>query len=369
MDVNLALPFFRDAKLRSAGNCGVWSSPMQETDFKPIVNPWVEKAHYDCMTDTLYFDDHSIMDHTGAAWHWSISPAPVWIENPDIRNPRVVLGNPGIYDVSLTVTQNGQAYTRSIPGMVTATTCPSIYDCNNPDVLPKSIWSLLYVDSEELNYPGYAVMSFDNDPSTIWHTAWSTGDVPYPHEIQIALGQEYWIYKFIYLTRQDGENGRIKDYELYISDDTLNWGIPVKTGQFVNTSAPQTVVLDSAKAGRFFRLKALSEVNGNPWASAAEFSLVGCVNYPAGTEKVPASNSLVAFPVPTDGCVNLSLPPGDRFNYRLVSSAGQVVEQGSIEHPSATYILSLANKHAGVYYFILTDKSGVTYRIKVLKKD
>jgi len=164
--------------------------------------------------------------------------------------------------------------------MVTATTCPSIYDCNNPDILPKDIWSLIYVDSEEVNDPGLAVMSFDNDPSTIWHTAWSTGDVPYPHEIQIGLGQEYWIYKFIYLTRQDSENGRIKDYELYIGDDTLNWGIPVKTGQFVNTSALQTIVLDTAKAGRFFRLRALSEVNGNPWASAAEFSMVGCVDYP-----------------------------------------------------------------------------------------
>ncbi len=369
MDVNLALPFYRDAKLRSAGNCGVWSSPMQETDFKPIVNPWVEKAHYDCMTDTLFFDDHSILDHSGATWHWSISPAPAWLENPDIRNPRVVLGSPGSYDVSLTVTQNGQAYTRSIAGMVTATTCPSIYDCNNPDILPKSIWSLLYVDSEELNYPGYAVMSFDNDPSTIWHTAWSTGDVPYPHEIRIALGQEYQIYKFIYLTRQDGENGRIKEYELYIGDDTLNWGVPVKTGQFVNTSAPQTVVLDSAKSGRFFRLRALSEVNGNPWASAAEFSLVGCVDYPAGTEKVPPAYNLTAFPVPADGYVNLSLPPGERFNYRLVSSAGQVVEQGAIEHPSTTYLMNLANKQAGAYYFILTDNSGVTYRIKVLKKD
>jgi hypothetical protein len=26
------------------------------------------------------------------------------------------------------------------------------------------------------------------------------------------------------LTRQDSENGRIKAYELYISEDTLNWG-------------------------------------------------------------------------------------------------------------------------------------------------
>ena len=367
MYVNLALPFFRDGKLRVAGNCGVWESPMQEPDFKPIVNPWIEKAHYNCMLDTLYFDDHSILNHAGASWQWSINPPPLYFENPGIRNPKIVLGNPGSYDVSLSVTQNGNTYTRSIQGMVTATTCPSIYDCNNPDLLPKSEWSLIYVDSEEKNYPGYAVMSFDDDPSTIWHTAWSTGDVPYPHEIRIGLGSLYKVSQFTYLTRQDSENGRIKAYELYISEDTLNWGAAVKTGEFVNTSAPQTIVLDTAKPGRYFRLLALSEVNGNPWASAAEFSMVGCVDYPTGTGSLPEMNSLTAFPVPTNGTVKVSLPSGNSFTYRIISSAGIEVRNGIIDTPSASYTFYLGDNKPGVYFILLADSQGSTYRVKVVK--
>ncbi|OQX81182.1 MAG: hypothetical protein B6D64_02250 [Bacteroidetes bacterium 4484_276] len=109
MPVNLALPFFRDSKLRVAGLAGVWESALAE---------------------------------------------PEYIDGANIRNPKVVLGNPGVYSVNFTVVQNGQTYTKDMPDMNTATTCPSIEDCNNPAEVPKDIWVLLYVDSQETNYPG-----------------------------------------------------------------------------------------------------------------------------------------------------------------------------------------------------------------------
>lgn len=366
--VNMALPFFRDGKLRVGGNSGVWESSMADTSFAPIVNPWVEKSHYNCMSDTLYFDDHSILKHAGATWSWNIDPPPAWIENTNIRNPRVVLGSPGSYNVSLTVTKNGRDFTKTIANMVTASTCPSIYDCNNPAELPKNIWSLEYVDSEEINYPGFATMAFDGDPETIWHTRWSTGDDPYPHEMQIGLGEKYIISKFTYLPRQDGENGRIKNFELYISNDTLDWGPVVKTGQFVNTSAPQTIVLDTSKSGRYFRIRALSEVNGNPWASAAELSLVGCIDWPTGTDPGKFQDNIKAFPVPAAGIVEVSLPSGNNFQYQIISSMGRIVGHGNIENGSTSCSFNLGNCAAGIYIIQLVNGQGVVYRVKIVKK-
>ncbi|MBE0647563.1 MAG: discoidin domain-containing protein [Bacteroidales bacterium] len=367
MNVNLSLPFFKDAKLRVGGNGSVWESPMQDTAFIPIINPWIEKAFYNCMLDTLYFDDHSILKHQGASWQWSIFPAPVWIEDATWRNPKVVLGNPGSYDVTLTVTQNGQTYTKSIPGMVTASTCPSLYDCNNPAELPKDEWSLIYVDSEELNYPGLAIMSFDDKPETIWHTRWSTGNDPYPHEIQVDLGARYRIYTFTYLPRQDGTNGRISEYRLYISEDTLNWGAPASMGQFENSGAPKIITLDTPSVGRYFRLVALSEVNGNPWASAAEFSMVGCYEWPVEVNPPSIEQGITAFPVPTDGIVNLSLPMAECFQYQILSSAGSLVGKGIIDHPSDYQKFDLGNQPAGIYLIRLTTNSGVTFNVKVVK--
>ena len=368
MQVNLALPFYRDARLRVGGTGSVWDSPMEDTTFIPIVNPWVETANSKCMLDTLHLDDHSILNHEGATWHWSITPQPAWLEDPNIRNPRVVLGSPGSYDVSLTVTQNGLDYSKSIPDMITTTTCPSLYDCNNPAELLKEEWELIYVDSEEVNYPGLAVMSFDDDPATIWHTRWSTGNDPYPHEIQIGLGALYRIYEFTFLPRQNGPNGRIKEYELYISEDTLDWGTPVSTGQFENSTAPKTVVLDSSKLGRYFRVVALSEVNGNDWASAAEFSLTGCYDWPVEVNPVEEHQKITAFPVPTTGIVNVSLPIAYSLRYQIVSSSGRVISSGTLEQPSSSYPFDLGNHPAGIYLIHMTDPQGIVYRVKVIKR-
>jgi photosystem II stability/assembly factor-like uncharacterized protein len=366
--VNLAMPFYRDAKLRVGGSGGVWESPMSDTNYKPIVNPWVKKEHYNCMSDTLYFDDHSIMKHAGAAWHWDISPDPAYISNADIRNPKVVLGNPGSYTVKLTVTQNGVNYEKEITDMVTTTTCPSIDDCNNPAEVPKDMWHLIYVDSEELGFPGKAIMSYDDDFSTIWHTRWSTGTDPYPHEIQIDMGQPYLIYSFTYYTRQDGPNGRIKDYELYISEDSLNWGEPVSTGTWTNTSAPQKIEFDTAVVGQYFRLVALSEVNGGPWASAAEFSVVGCTDITGTGNCSEKYNDLIAFPVPTSGMFTVSLPAKAGFSYSVYSVSGRLLKKGNILKGNSTFNFDLGSYQTGIYILKLQSETGTVYRVKVVKK-
>jgi photosystem II stability/assembly factor-like uncharacterized protein len=368
MHVNMAFPFYRDSKLRVGGNGSVWESPMLEQEFTPIINPWVEKSFYNCMTDTLYFDDHSIINHSGATWHWEIIPAPAYVSNPDVRNPKVVLGNPGSYTVAFSVIRNGQSYSKTITDMVTATTCPSIEDCANPAELPKNQWTLLYVDSEELNYPGLATMSFDGDPETIWHTRWSTGSDPYPHEIQVDLGSLFRIYTFTLLNRQDGENGRIKSYELYISEDNVDWGEPVSTGEFVNTAAPQTLEFPEGIVGRYWRLVGLSEVNGNPWASAAEFSLVGCTDIAFGTSPGKENESLQAFPVPTSGVVNISVPEGQNIRYTVTSSVGQVINYGTIEQSNNIFSLDLSDEIPGLYFVRFVTGSGTTFIARIIKE-
>ena len=125
--------------------------------------------------------------------------------------------------------------------------------------------------------PGLATMAFDNNVETIWHTRWSTGSDPTSSN-RNRLCEEYKIYEFSYQTRLDGENGRIKDFELYFSSDNVDYGIADTISQFVNTGAPQTIAFSTPKVGRYMRLVALSEVNGNEWASAAEFDIKACFN-------------------------------------------------------------------------------------------
>jgi hypothetical protein len=368
MSVHKALPFYRDSKIRVSGNAGIWESPMAVQDFQPVVNPWVEKQSYNCLSDTVFFDDHSILNHKDASWKWEISPVPAFISNENIRNPKVVLGKEGSYSVKLTVTQNGKSYSKTISNMVTTTTCPSLTNCSNPAELPQKEWSLIYADSEEKNYPGLATMAFDSNPSTIWHTRWSNGTDYHPHEIQIDLGKAYNLHKFTYLGRSDGPNGRVKEYELYVSNDKTNWGSAIASGEFTNTAAPQNVSFVNAPSGRYFRLKALSEVNGGAWTSAAELSLIGCYATPTGINPMEADSKISAFPVPANDRVSLSLPSASVFRYGIYSTSGQLIEQGQIEPGQTTSTFDLQKYQAGIYVISLTDQLGTAFRVKIIKK-
>jgi hypothetical protein len=182
------------------------------------------------------------------------------------------------YDIKIPVTVT-DGYLNITFGAVTTGGRPMLSGLllqKDSDLLPQNGWSLKYVDSQELvGEDGAAENAFDNDPNTFWHTEWYQADPTYPHEIQINLGGLYSINGFRYLPRQDGyTNGRIKQYQFYISTDGTNWGTAVATGTFANDGSEKEVTF-TAKSGRYIRLKALDEVNGKPWASIAEIRLLG----------------------------------------------------------------------------------------------
>ncbi|WP_078903783.1 TIM-barrel domain-containing protein [Streptomyces xanthophaeus] len=172
----------------------------------------------------------------------------------------------------------------------TGTTLPTPQAIPSSAPIDRSAWSLVSADSQETTGEnGAARNAFDGNPATLWHTAWSQGaPAPLPHELQIDLGSRHTVDGLGYLPRQDGgANGRIGSYEVYVSDTTADWGSPVATGSFADTAAVKNTAL-SAKAGRYLRLKALTEAGARgPWTSAAEITLTG---RPA---PLPASATLV----------------------------------------------------------------------------
>jgi len=134
---------------------------------------------------------------------------------------------------------------------------------------------LVKVDSEETaGEDGKGSNAVDGDPATFWHTQWQDASPAHPHEIIIELSRTAKIKGFTYLPRQDdGVNGTIKGYEFYVSTDGKEFGEPVKKGTFEEGKEKKTVTFEP-KTCRFIKLKALSEVNGEAWTSAAEISVV-----------------------------------------------------------------------------------------------
>jgi hypothetical protein len=367
MNVNLALPFFRDGKIRVGGNNGVWESPLYDTEFKPIIMPWADRKQVECARDTLQLEDHSILSHADASWQWEIIPAPVWHNGLNQRNPKIVPGKEGSFQATLIVTQGGKTYRREVPDFFQVKKCPSVDDCGNPDWLDKKSWKLIKASSQEVNDPGLATMSFDGNTATIWHTRWTTGDDLYPHEMSITLKEKYRIFEFEYLTRQEGVNGRIKAFEIYISNDSINWGSPVATGSFINTSAPQTVKFPSGVEGKYFRIKALSEINGNPWASAAEFSLKGCyASLPSSASNVQIL-ALNAYPVPCADQLHISIPEEGMVSYKVSGIQHANVISGSTQAIQGRIQVDTAHLLPGMYLLHCHTESGKLYTVRFTK--
>jgi|GEM_PF-421692 len=146
----------------------------------------------------------------------------------------------------------------------------------NGNYVPQDAWKLVSVDSEETSAEdGYAINAFDGLSSTFWHSQYTGGSAPLPHEIQIDLGATYNLTGMSELTRQDGnDNGVVGQYEFYASTDSSNWGAAVSSGAFASDHTEKVVSFPS-KAARYVRFRALSEIQGKVYTAVAELNVIG----------------------------------------------------------------------------------------------
>ena len=141
-----------------------------------------------------------------------------------------------------------------------------------PLFVNKTAWRLVSADSQHSG--NEATKAFDGKNDTFWHTEWGAVEPPCPHTIIIDMIKIYKVTAITYLSRQDGnQNGMVKAYDVYLSTDGSSWGTPAVSGEFKNTTALQVATLRTAKAARYLKFVAKSEINGNAWTSAAEIGI------------------------------------------------------------------------------------------------
>lgn len=106
----------------------------------------------------------------------------------------------------------------------------------------------------------------DNDPNTIWHSAWSSGVEPLPHWVQIDFEEEKEIGAIKYRFRLNADvEGRPSQFGLETSPDGENWervwesrkGLPVN-----DNSIEYSLNFDKNYTSKYFRIMVL-ENGGN----------------------------------------------------------------------------------------------------------
>lgn len=151
----------------------------------------------------------------------------------------------------------------------------SVVKWNRKGLLDSADFRIVRVSSENRGNGRLISGAFDNDPRTWWHSKWDADPKKSPHEIVIDLGSEKTIRGIRYLSRQDGSfNGAIARLKLEVLKS-----LDQKDGQAVETTFKKTRAVQEFRfepiKGRYVRVLPLTEVNGKPWASAAEIGLIG----------------------------------------------------------------------------------------------
>ena len=135
--------------------------------------------------------------------------------------------------------------------------------------------TIAYVSSQEDPNGEVAANLVDGDPATIWHTMYSITVPKFPHWVDFDCGEMKTMKGFTYLPRQDGAaNGNIKGYRVQVSKDGKNWSDPVSQGEFANNLKEKRVLFGQPQQARYLRFTALSNHQGNDFASGAEFNVL-----------------------------------------------------------------------------------------------
>jgi photosystem II stability/assembly factor-like uncharacterized protein/PKD repeat protein len=194
------VPFYKGGVIRLATwNLGVWEAPFFETS--PLMADFAAEFNsFFCPGDPIHFVDHSVCG-PNATYSWSFPGAIP--STSDEKNPTVEYEQDGVYDVTMTITENGNSIT------VTKTAYISSYSSEGGDFVedfemggfPES-WKLVgnaswgVTDDASAYATGTYSMRFDNyyydaqgDRDDVW-----LGKTPYAESMTISFDAAYTPY-------------------------------------------------------------------------------------------------------------------------------------------------------------------------------
>ncbi|MBK1827320.1 discoidin domain-containing protein [Haloferula rosea] len=109
----------------------------------------------------------------------------------------------------------------------------------------------------------------DGDPTTLWHTDWTTGE-KLPADLTIDLLGPKPILGLRCTQRKDMENGRVSAYEVEVSIDGSKWLKIATNGKLANSGNTQEIRFKDPIKARYLRLSILRDHGNRGFASMAE---------------------------------------------------------------------------------------------------
>ncbi|NQX66344.1 alpha-L-fucosidase [Paenibacillus alba] len=202
----------------------------------------------------------------------------------------------------LTFSQSGGYVTITVPSWASPDTIIKLTASDPVNIIPKTNFTAT-ATSEDPSHP--ISNAVDNDYKTYYAAA---SGAALPQSITLNLNQNADISGLRIQQTEDrpvtvGQEGappptRLKEYEIYVSNDGVNWGSPVKTGTLMNQRGVQQILLNTAQTQkRYVKLKVLNNYNNDGVLKIAQMDVFGSVGWnqaDIGTVAVPGSYTMNA---------------------------------------------------------------------------
>lgn len=244
--------------------------------------------------------------------------------------------------------------------------------------LDRASWTATASSEEIASENGAASNVLDGDTNTIWHTDWSTNagdepDPPHPHLLTIDMSVDVAVTGLTYLRRTDNGNGTIKQYQVHVSSDGVNWGTPTASGEFVNAGS-ETVIFPI-----------IEQSNITPLPEAPRNSTTILVEDSTGNDRIwnvnPDNNSvsvssatgslILEIPIGVKPWALAKSPNANRIlvtnktsaNISVINTDNLVVEQ-TVELPNNSQPHGIVFNGSGTEYYVVLEATA-----KVEKRD
>ncbi|MDR2762580.1 MAG: discoidin domain-containing protein, partial [Planctomycetaceae bacterium] len=155
----------------------------------------------------------------------------------------------------------------------------------------------ILADSEENGYEAFHAM--DGNKQSLWHSEWQNKITKMPHLITVDLKNSTELNGCIITPRQDGNNGDIKNYEIFVTENPTKLNQPDAKNEInknpQNKKSPILVNFSTPKKGRYFVLKINSNLNNDNFASIAELELLNNSTNFKAKKLSKAENELISI--------------------------------------------------------------------------
>lgn len=152
---------------------------------------------------------------------------------------------------------------------------PNVNQMPREGLLSSKAWKIVRASSENTSNGKLASNIIDGDPTTHWHSRFSSKrDLP-PYEIVVDLAAEHEVKGFVCLARQDASfNGAIRDIQFSVSSSPDAFDTIVVSKSMDRSKEPQVVNCEPTR-GRYVLIRVLSDHGGGEIASLAELGVIG----------------------------------------------------------------------------------------------